>query len=99
MNLKHFFFVNLLFLIFPMNLFAQEKPAIAIFAGGCFWCMQPAFDPINGVSKTIVGYTGGEKLYPTYQEVSAGNTGHVEAIEIYYDPKKITYKKLLDVFW
>jgi peptide-methionine (S)-S-oxide reductase len=75
------------------------KLAKATFAGGCFWCMQPAFDRLPGVVSTRVGYTAGKKSNPTYEEVSAGGTGHAEAIELTYDPKKITYRKLLDVFW
>jgi peptide-methionine (S)-S-oxide reductase len=71
----------------------------ATFAGGCFWCMQPAYDGVPGVVKTVVGYTGGEKKNPTYEEVSDGGTGHAESIEITYDPKKISYRKLLDIFW
>ncbi len=71
----------------------------ATFAGGCFWCMQPAFDHIPGVVSTVVGYTGGEKQHPTYEEVSDGGTGHAESIEISFDPKKVSYQKLLDVFW
>lgn len=71
----------------------------ATFAGGCFWCMQPAFDKLDGVISTVVGYTGGHTKNPTYAEVSAGKTGHAESIEITYDPSKISYEKLLDVFW
>jgi peptide-methionine (S)-S-oxide reductase len=71
----------------------------ATFAGGCFWCMQPAFDHIPGVVSTTVGYTGGDKENPTYEEVSDGGTGHAESIEVTFDPKKVTYQKLLDVFW
>jgi peptide-methionine (S)-S-oxide reductase len=71
----------------------------ATFAGGCFWCMQPAFDHVLGVISTTVGYTGGDKDHPTYEEVSDGGTGHAESIEVHFDPKKVTYKKLLDVFW
>lgn len=73
--------------------------AKATFAGGCFWCMEPPFDKLEGVISTISGYTGGTKKNPTYEEVSAGTTGHAEAVEVTYDPKKITYAKLLDVFW
>lgn len=74
---------------------------IAIFAGGCFWCMQPVFDALipQGVVSTTVGYTGGKEPNPTYDEVSEHKTGHREAIEVVYDPKKITYEKLLDAFW
>ena len=73
--------------------------AKAIFAGGCFWCMEPPFDKLDGVVATISGYTGGAKLNPTYEEVSSGSTGHAEAVEVEYDPKKVSYEKLLDVFW
>ena len=73
--------------------------ALATFAGGCFWCMQPPFEQLDGVLKTTVGYTGGHTLNPSYEEVSAGETGHAESIQIEYDPAKISYSKLLDVFW
>ena len=76
-----------------------EKNERAIFAGGCFWCMEPPFDKLDGVISTTSGYTAGDKKNPTYKEVSAGSTGHTEAIEIVYDPAKITYSELLDVFW
>jgi peptide-methionine (S)-S-oxide reductase len=81
---------------------APEVPpgqAVATFAGGCFWCMEPPFDKLPGVTATISGYTGGRKLNPTYQEVSSGTTGHAEAVQVIYDPKKVSYEKLLDVFW
>ena len=71
----------------------------AIFAGGCFWCMEKPFDQLEGVVSTTSGYTGGSKVDPSYKEVSAGGTGHTEAIRIVYDPTKVSYKKLLDVFW
>ncbi len=71
----------------------------AIFAGGCFWCMEPPFEKLPGVHSVISGYTGGSKENPTYQEVSAGGTGHVEAVEILFDPVKIGYAELLEVFW
>jgi peptide-methionine (S)-S-oxide reductase len=77
---------------------AQEL-ARATFAGGCFWCMEPPFDKLDGVVSTTSGYTGGQKANPTYEEVSAGTTGHTEAVEIVYDPRKVTYAQLLDVFW
>jgi len=73
--------------------------AMATFAGGCFWCMQPPFEHLDGVLKTTVGYTGGHTPNPSYHEVSAGGTGHAESIQIEYDPAKISYNKLLDVFW
>jgi peptide-methionine (S)-S-oxide reductase len=71
----------------------------ATFAGGCFWCMEPAFDHLQGVVSVASGYTGGTKKNPTYEEVSSGSTGHAESIQIVYDPSKIGYAKLLDVFW
>jgi peptide-methionine (S)-S-oxide reductase len=73
--------------------------ATATFAGGCFWCMQPAFDSVPGVVSTTVGYTGGSAKDPSYEEVSSGATGHAESIEVEYDPAKVSYEKLLDVFW
>ena len=73
--------------------------AKATFAGGCFWCMEPPFDKLPGVVSTTSGYTGGKKLNPTYREVSDGETGHTEAVQIVYDPAKISYEQLLNVFW
>ncbi len=73
--------------------------AIATFAGGCFWCMEPPFDKLDGVLSTTSGYTGGKTVSPTYKEVSAGGTGHTEAIQIVYDPTRVNYEQLLDVFW
>jgi peptide-methionine (S)-S-oxide reductase len=78
---------------------AGTQTAKATFAGGCFWCMQPPFEVLDGVVSTTVGYTGGHKKNPTYEEVSAGGTGHAESIEIVYDPSRIGYEKLLEVFW
>jgi peptide-methionine (S)-S-oxide reductase len=77
----------------------STPPAKATFAGGCFWCMEPPYDELEGVISTISGYTGGTKKNPTYEQVSAGTTGHTEAVEVTYDPKKVSYEKLLDVFW
>jgi peptide-methionine (S)-S-oxide reductase len=73
--------------------------AIATFAGGCFWCVEADFDKVDGVISTISGYTGGTVANPTYEAVGRGGTGHTEAVEIVYDPAKVTYEKLLDVFW
>lgn len=73
--------------------------AVATFAGGCFWCVESDFDHVPGVTRTISGYTGGMLRNPTYHQVSAGNSGHLEAVQIYFDPKKTSYKALLDVFW
>lgn len=75
------------------------KSARAIFAGGCFWCMESPFEALDGVLSVTSGFTGGRGQNPTYKEVSAGGTGHTEAIEIVYDPAKISYPQLLDVFW
>jgi peptide-methionine (S)-S-oxide reductase len=77
---------------------AQEL-ARATFAGGCFWCMEPPFDKLDGVVSTTSGYTAGRTANPTYEQVSTGTTGHTEAVEIVYDPRKVTYAQLLDVFW
>jgi len=71
----------------------------AYFAGGCFWCMEESFDKVDGVIKSISGYSGGKMKNPTYQDVIYKDTGHVEAIEITYDPKQISYEKLLAIFW
>ena len=71
----------------------------ATFAGGCFWCMEEALDKVQGVVSTTSGYTGGQKPNPTYEEVSAGGTGHAESVQILYDPAKVSYEKILDLFW
>lgn len=73
--------------------------AKATLAGGCFWCLQGPFDQLEGVVQTLVGYTGGIKINPTYDEVCTGKTGHTEAVQITYEPTKISYEKLLEVFW
>jgi peptide-methionine (S)-S-oxide reductase len=71
----------------------------ATFAGGCFWCMEPPFDKLEGVISVTSGYTGGHTKNPTYEEVSSGGTGHAEAVQVVFDPAKIGYKTLLDVYW
>jgi methionine-S-sulfoxide reductase len=73
--------------------------AVATFAGGCFWCMEPPFESLRGVVSVVSGYTGGTTRNPTYDQVSTGGTGHFEAVQIQYDPRLITYAQLLDVFW
>jgi peptide-methionine (S)-S-oxide reductase len=78
---------------------AEAKVEKATFAGGCFWCMVPPFEHLNGVLSVTSGYAGGQKKNPTYEEVSSGTTGHAESIQIIYDPSKISYGKLLDLFW
>ncbi|MBI2743912.1 MAG: peptide-methionine (S)-S-oxide reductase MsrA [Chlamydiales bacterium] len=77
----------------------KEEHETAIFAGGCFWCTQHDFDSVPGVISTTVGYTGGSKAKPSYEEVSTGDTGHVEAIQLVYDPAKVSYEKLLDIYF
>ncbi len=77
----------------------SPKLAKATFAGGCFWCMQPFFDRLKGVKETVVGYTGGTTINPTYEEVSGGETGHTEAIQITYDPAEVNYEQLLNIYW
>ncbi len=72
---------------------------VATFAGGCFWCMEPPFDKLPGVISTTSGYTGGKEPRPTYEQVSRGQTGHTEAVQVVYDPNKVSYSKLVDVFW
>ena len=91
-----------------ISLAGQEPPTVAAgdtalekatFAGGCFWCMEPPFDKLDGVVSTTSGYTGGDTKNPTYAQVSAGVTGHTEAVEVLYDPSVISYAELLEVFW
>jgi peptide-methionine (S)-S-oxide reductase len=76
-----------------------SRRAVATFAGGCFWCMEGPFEKLPGVASVTSGYTGGQEKNPTYQEVSSGVTGHAEAVQIVYDPGRISYEKLLEVFW
>ena len=78
---------------------ARAATETAIFAGGCFWCMVPPFEELPGVITVTSGYTGGTKPNPTYEEVSAGGTGHAESVEVLYDPAKVGYERLLDVYW
>ena len=78
---------------------ASGTLATATFAGGCFWCMEQPYDELDGVISTTSGYTGGHEANPTYEEVSAGITGHTESVEVVYDPSKISYERLLEVFW
>jgi peptide-methionine (S)-S-oxide reductase len=77
----------------------KSEKGVAIFSGGCFWCVESDFDKVPGVLETISGYTGGTQNNPTYKTVTAGGSGHYEAVKIFYDPKKISYEKLLHVFW
>ncbi len=102
--------MQLTFAVLVLFLVSATPPAIAAgqplktsesatFAGGCFWCMEPPFDKLEGVISTTSGYTGGRTQNPTYEEVSSGSTGHAESIRIVYDPSKISYSRLLQVFW
>jgi len=84
-------------LLNPM--YAMAGTSVATFAGGCFWCMEHPFDEVDGVLSTTSGYIGGFKENPTYHEVSAGRTGHTEAVKIEFDSKKVSYSKLLDIYW
>jgi peptide-methionine (S)-S-oxide reductase len=78
---------------------AQQKMDAAIFAGGCFWCVESDFDAVPGVTETVSGYTGGMLVNPTYEQVGHGNTGHYEAVKITYDPAKVSFEQLLTAFW
>ncbi|WP_299579175.1 peptide-methionine (S)-S-oxide reductase MsrA [uncultured Microbulbifer sp.] len=81
--------------------YAQDSPNIrtAIFAGGCFWCMEPPFDKVKGVLETTSGYSGGHVKNPSYDQVSAGGTGHAEVVQVKYDADKVSYSELLNIFW
>lgn len=94
-------FIALVVVMMTMMVEAEEqmRPEYAIFAGGCFWCMEPPFDNTEGVLETIVGYTGGTLDNPTYEQVSRGGTGHREAVRVAFDPARVSYQKLLEVFW
>ena len=89
----------LVILLYSISILAYAENDVAIFAGGCFWCMEGPFDKIDGVISTTSGYTGGHTENPTYEETSSGRTGHYEAVKIEYDPAKVSYQKLLDVYW
>ena len=78
---------------------ASANEAVAVFAGGCFWCMEPPYDKLPGVKSTTSGYIGGRVADPTYEQVSAGGTGHAEAVQVRYDPSQVSYAELLQVFW
>ncbi len=94
-----FFRLLILFLVSILPIIAEEKWETAVFAGGCFWCMESPFEKVNGVKEVVSGYTGGFKENPTYEEVSSGTTGHLEAIQVVYNPQKISYSQLLSIFW
>lgn len=96
---KIFIFLFLILTLVLPDLASAAKQEKATFAGGCFWCMEPPYDKLDGVVSVTSGYTGGKKLNPNYKEVSAGGTGHAEVVQVVYDPSKVSYQKLLDVFW
>ena len=81
------------------SLAESGEPAKAYFAGGCFWCMEEAFEKVDGVVAAVSGYMGGTVQNPSYEEVSSGRTGHAESVEVLYDPSKVTYNQLLEAFW
>lgn len=83
----------------PGNVKPREGDQLAVFAGGCFWCMETPFEDRPGVRAVISGYTGGDEKNPTYEQVSAGKTGHTEAVQVIFDPKLITYAQLLKIYW
>lgn len=102
MNSRMLFFVMALLILLPVGHAAvAENPerAVAIFAGGCFWCMQPPYDKLEGVLDTEAGFIGGELENPAYEQVAAGRTDHLEAVRVWYDPEQVSYKELLAVFW
>jgi len=101
MNAVRFLYLTLMVVLVAATGSAGHaaEQAKAVFAGGCFWCMEEAFDKVEGVVSVTSGYMGGQKTNPTYEDVSAGGTGHAESVEVVYDPSKVSYQKLLDHFW
>ena len=89
--------ILLIFFFYSSSVYSQNKTAV--FAGGCFWCMEEVFEALDGVEKVVSGYTGGTTKNPNYEQVTNQNTGHYEAVLISYNPQKISYAKLLDIFW
>ncbi|MDX1589008.1 MAG: peptide-methionine (S)-S-oxide reductase MsrA [Oleiphilaceae bacterium] len=92
-------FLTLAALGTPVQAQESDNTAEAIFAGGCFWCMEPPFDELEGVKETIAGFSGGHVASPSYEQVVSGGTGHRESMKVIYDPEVIGYEKLLEVFW
>jgi peptide-methionine (S)-S-oxide reductase len=91
-------FLLILICFFHINLYAEENKKV-YFAGGCFWCMEESFDKVDGVISVVSGYSGGHLKNPTYADVVYTDSGHVEAVEVTYDPKVLSYEKLLEIFW
>jgi peptide methionine sulfoxide reductase msrA/msrB len=87
------------FLLAPAGAEDAGPTAVATFAGGCFWCMEPPFEKHDGVVDVVSGYSGGSEVDPTYEQVSSGRTGHAEAVQVHYDPTRVSYAELLDIFW
>jgi methionine-S-sulfoxide reductase len=95
-------FIYLQFLLVALGVYsmhADEKYEKATFAGGCFWCLEPPFEALDGVADVVAGYTGGDLENPTYEEVCGGTTNHYEAVEVTFDPSRVSYETLLDTFW
>jgi peptide-methionine (S)-S-oxide reductase len=101
MNAIRILAVSLFILLLPLQVVHADPPRTesATFAGGCFWCMVPPFKNLPGVLSVTSGYTGGHVPNPTYEQVSAGDTGHAESVEVVYDPARVDYPKLLEVYW
>ncbi|VVC76619.1 Peptide methionine sulfoxide reductase MsrA [Aquicella siphonis] len=95
------FLLSAFIFLFPTDIFSAQKPKTetAVFAGGCFWTMQFDFDQVPGVVNTTVGYSGGTTPHPTYEQVESGDSGHYESIEVVYNPAKVTYQQLLEIYW
>jgi peptide-methionine (S)-S-oxide reductase len=91
--------LGILLVVMGTSVPVLAAPQTAIFAGGCFWCVESDFDKLPGILETISGYTGGSVKNPTYKQVSAGKTGHFEAVQVRYDPKQVSYAQLLNYFW
>jgi len=96
---RSFALLLLALLAIASPLTGSENRETAVFSGGCFWCVQHDFDDVRGVISTTAGYIGGRRANPTYEEVSAGGTGYLEAVRVVYDPAKVTYPQLLDFYW
>jgi peptide-methionine (S)-S-oxide reductase len=103
MNVRRFVVFGLLLAIMAAPVAVgqdqNQDTARATFAGGCFWCMEPPYDELDGVISTVSGYAGGEVEDPTYEQVVRGNTGHLEVMQVTYDPSKVSYEELLEVYW
>ena len=93
------FIVIFIFIFFGNNQSYSQELKKTYFGGGCFWCMEESFDKVDGVTNVVSGYSGGTKPNPTYKEVSYGDTGHIEVVEITYDTKMISFEELLNIFW